>query len=102
MPTSPTFLLPSCFSTISCASRTSVRSISEADISRPFSRNLGFRASVVSLITIALDDIRTALSRRKPSYRSFFLLHVLPSPSTQVQRDKVDRVFLFEHDLPAP
>src|SRR5271168_1988893 len=59
IPTNPTFLLPSCFSTISCASRTSVRSISEADISRPFSRNFGFRTSVFSLITIALDNIRT-------------------------------------------
>src|SRR5580698_2189792 len=54
IPTSPTFLLPPCFSTISCASRTSVRSISEADISLPFSRNFGFWTSVSSLITLRL------------------------------------------------
>src|SRR5665213_2950529 len=70
MPTSPRFSQPSCFSTISWARRTSVRSISEADMRRPFSRSLGLLSGslsvllvwVVSLIAIALDDISSPAS----------------------------------------
>src|ERR1700733_1262097 len=91
IPTRPTFLLPSCFSTISCASRTSVRSISEADISRPFSRNLGFRTSVVSLIAIPLDDIRTPAPKRKPAYQKTFPPN-MPGPPVSVGSGRRDRL----------
>ena len=43
MPTSARFWTPLFFSTISCASRISVRSISEADMSCAFSRNFAGR-----------------------------------------------------------
>src|SRR5580698_4762125 len=61
MPTSARPSQPLVFSTIWWARRTSVRSISEADIKRPFSRSTGCFASGVSLIKLSRSGADFAL-----------------------------------------
>src|SRR5271154_137661 len=56
MPMRPRFFPPSFFSTISWARRTRVRSISEADMRRLFSRSLGVGSGVGSVISLGDDD----------------------------------------------
>src|SRR4051812_642195 len=65
MPTRPRLSTPLAFSTISWASRTSVRSISLADIRRDFSRNFGVVGELIAArhLTTALRSVSRAASR---------------------------------------